>query len=93
MIPLTIGIITYMCSVLLGIIAWRNRVHLGVWHHVAYAAALAGTAIALYGAFRWPLVLPASCLVMMPIFRGRSVPHKIIGLTGLMGYVVTLATS
>ena len=89
---LALGFGTYVCSVVLGVIAWRTRIHLGIWHHIAYAAAIVGTGIALISSLHVFLFVPAACLVLMPIYRGRSTPHKLIGLVGLAGYIVTLLT-
>jgi hypothetical protein len=41
-------------------------------------------------AFHVALVLPAACLVVMPAFRGRSTPHKLIGSIGTLGYGIAL---
>jgi|688.fasta_scaffold886958_2 hypothetical protein len=84
------GALTYALAVTLGVIAWRRRVHLGRWHHAAYALACIGTALTLMLAFHVALVLPAACLVVMPAFRGRSTPHKLIGSIGTLGYGIAL---
>ena len=84
------GALTYALAVTLGVVAWRRRVHLGRWHHAAYALACVGTASALMLAFNVALVLPAACLVVMPAFRGRSTPHKLIGSIGTIGYGIAL---
>lgn len=84
------GALTYVLAVTLGIVAWRRRVHLGRWHHAAYALACIGTASTLMLAFHAALLLPAACLVIMPAFRGRSTPHKLIGSIGMIGYGVAI---
>ncbi len=84
------GALSYVLAVTLGVVAWRRRVHLGRWHHAAYAMACVGTASALMLAFQAALLLPAACLVIMPAFRGRSTPHKLIGSIGMIGYGIAL---
>lgn len=87
------GAVTYALAVMLGIVAWRRRVHLGRWHHAAYALACVGTALTLMLDFHAALLLPSACLVIMPSFRGRSTPHKLIGSIGIVGYGITIAAA
>jgi len=87
------GALTYALAVTLGVVAWRRHVHLGRWHHAAYALACVGTASTLMLAFHVAMLLPAACLVIMPAFRGRSTPHKLIGSIGIAGYGITIAAA
>lgn len=87
-----IGAVTYAFSIVIGIIAWRRSVHLGRWHHVAYAGACAGTLSALVFDFHVAMLLPALSLSVLPFWSGRTRIHKIIGLAGSTGYVYVMLT-
>ncbi|MBU3741861.1 MAG: hypothetical protein FGM24_06195 [Candidatus Kapabacteria bacterium] len=87
-----IGAIAYACSIVIGIIAWRRSVHLGRWHHAAYATACAGTLLALVVDFHAALLLPALSLSVLPFWSGRTRIHRVIGLAGSSGYLYVFLT-
>lgn len=87
---LLLGFTTYIIAVTLGIVAWRRQVHFGRWHHIAYGAACLGTGAAIVFSFHIALAIPAACLAVMPRFAGSTPHHKIIGLAGIGGWVVSM---
>lgn len=87
---LLLGFGTYLLSVILGMVAWQRRIHLGRWHHIAYGAACIGTGAAIVFSFHIALAIPAACLAVMPRLPGRSIHHKVVGMLGIGGWVVSM---
>ena len=84
------GLALYAFNLLLGILAWRKRMHFGWFHHFVYALVFAGAIAATVFAFHPALFLTLFALALLPATRPRSFAHPGLAVVGFLGYVVAL---
>lgn len=80
----------YALNLLVGLAAQFRLGHFGIWHHVLYFLVFASAVAALVFAREWWLLLTVACLAIFPKARPRTTLHPVLGVVGLVGYLLAL---
>ncbi|MBI3394859.1 MAG: hypothetical protein HY042_03410 [Spirochaetia bacterium] len=84
----TAVLVLYTCTMMLGISSEFLRVRFGRLHHVMYFLTFAVAAVCAVTSFHWALILVIAVLALLPVTRGRTWEHRVLGAAGFFAAIL-----